>query len=640
MVFLGCFLTCVSPAIAEGASVLPTVEVRANAPLRVLPERLSELEAHVIIPSGDETESMPQWLNQAGAVVPLSTGGEGAPPQFLVRGQDPAQNRYFLEGIPLTDGEYNASSWDWVPPGSVDSVEFFPGGVPVHLGGDGLGAGVHLKVFGGQGADDWVEVTGGDLGYGKIQTSLKSRSLKMGARLLRSQEDFLFFDDNGTSFNPADDGFQRRENNSISQVSVLPQWNLFDGPGFQLNALSLTGWKRVQVPGSVNQSDSGVFEETFQVLGLVGEGQNLNSDWKAFSYFRGQWQNLEMANNLAAKFPVEGSQSLSFGAGAEFLPRWQFAEPWFGVRVEKESFRGGLVTGQNFSHSRWSIPLGASLAFPWGVNKVQTAFQLQQFVYDQGDDFTLVSPRVSLGGPVSERTRWRVSSGYYHRAPSMRERYGTPNGLSPSRELRPEHAYKIEAGVDWSDWPRGKWQTKGSFTYSVQWAEDLITYLRNSQNSQVATNVGVAELHHLGGKLSTDWKETWRSTVSLGWLHTRNRSEVRAWQGKSLPHRPIFQASLQTEYRLGDWVFGYEFSWLGPAFVDLYNQRRRGGLGFHSLRLGWTGWGQLSLELRNLTDVQTAHGDLGAFQTVENNSGYPGYPAPGRRWFLNWRWKI
>jgi outer membrane cobalamin receptor len=52
-------------------------------------------------------ESLGDKLRVIPSIDVRESGGEGATPNLFIRGQDPKQTRFFLEGFPLADAEFN-----------------------------------------------------------------------------------------------------------------------------------------------------------------------------------------------------------------------------------------------------------------------------------------------------------------------------------------------------------------------------------------------------------------------------------------------------------------------------------------------------------------------------------------------------
>src|SRR5205823_11082804 len=103
-----------------------------------------------------------------------------------------------------------------------------------------------------------------------------------------------------------------------------------------------------------------------------------------------------------------------------------------------------------------------------------------------------------------------------------------------------------------------------------------------------------------------------------------------------------YQADVLVSYVRPRWSVSYELVVYGPMYWDLANAKQLSAIAQHNVRAMWDSKsvGSFGIELDNLTDVITAPSSAGAFETIDNSTGYFGYPAPGRRWYVSWRYEL
>ncbi len=125
-------------------------------------------------------------------------------------------------------------------------------------------------------------------------------------------------------------------------------------------------------------------------------------------------------------------------------------------------------------------------------------------------------------------------------------------------------------------------------------------------------------------------------------MMAQNQSPVAYWVGRELPYRPRWRGEGRLGWSSGHFRLGYQLTVWGELYEDLVNSKRRQSVIEHGAQAAWDSatWGDWQLEAANLGDVLTVDAAVGAFRTVENTTGYLGYPGPGRRLYLSWRYPL
>lgn len=643
MVSLVLSLTFMSLALATGAPVVEVApEVRVigrRSPWPRSPE-LGETGHESVVADTAKVSGISQAVSQLPSVAVRRSGGEGAEPQFLIRGQDPQENRYFLEGVPLTDAEYQSSQLSAVPLEALTRIEVFPAGPPVALASDGVGGALHFRLA-TDGVSDQVRMRAGAYGLREAAASVPVLGpVRLTARALLSDEDFVYFDDNGTPFNPDDDRLERRAHNRFRRLSLLPMIT-----GNRWSAFSLTSLAATEVPGPLALPSTADLRQGFQVVGVKGSAPlETNGEWTGQGWFRGDWQKLtDQQRTLSTNYSLDRSTSLGVGGRSKW--EWNGAGLRWGVTtgLAWEGFQVSGAEGYAASRGRWQGTLGAQGERRWGTfvltPGVLTA--ISHFPAASTRNFTSASPRLGWTWHVTHGVRLRGAASRHFRVPALAELHGSPSGLDPNGNLQPEIADKAEVGFDTDGkTPLGK--GKISYTASAVWARDLVTYLPNAQWSRVAVNIGRSRVFTQELGADTELPLGFSLGGNAVWMTTENQSAVAYWQGKELPYRPRWRGETRVGWRSGKFRLGYQATVWGELYEDLVNAKRREALVEHGLEaaLETSSWGDWRVEAANLGDVLTVDSAVGAFRTVENTTGYLGYPAPGRRIYFSWRYAL
>jgi vitamin B12 transporter len=653
------FFSC--PLFAEDPPTItevPTIQVIGRRPVKRSPEA-SEFFGDVIDVSERKETSLGQLLKLSPALQMQSAGGEGNSPTFLIRGQDAIENRYFLEGIPLTGAEYNSANLSLVPLESLSEVEIFPQGSPVTFAEDGLGGAVNFRLEPLQSTSHPLFFSSRVGSYEFVRAFAKATlsnpfPARVGVEYTRSKEDFVYFNDNGTPFNFDDDEIARREHNQFRKITLVPQIKLFENETQHLQLFNLTSWSEIQIPGAIVAETRGTLQELSALSALLYDNELSSvTKLKANVYVR------RATETLAEEAP---SASLSPGStsdwqwGARFGFHWQPQSLYSGEAVTGatwEQFRNQLTgLSENAANERLVIPLGVSTSLSplqddLTVKPACLADYNHYALNTKGAsdrDYFLVSPRLTVSGRPVSFGQWRVSVGSFNRAPSMYELFGDPAGTVPSPGLTYEKALKGELGTDLSFRKLGG--PFKDFRLSYSWyasrAHDLITFVQNSQQSQVATNIGESFLqgHELSLELTTAMAVNFRASAAL--MKSINLSDRNYENGKSLPYRPPYSTRMEVAFEGSPITVSYILSITGPFFTETANLQELSSVVDHSAMIGWDTKriGTFLLEGRNLGDVITASANYGSLQTTDNTTGIPGYPAPGRRVYLSWKYEL
>lgn len=633
--------------------IAPDIIVKGRRP----GDPVAEMPGHELAPGSSPSGNLAEVLRQDPAIAVREVGGRGAH-WVSIRGEAPNQTRVFIEGVPLTDSAYQRSPLELISAEFLDRVRVYPTAVPVRLLDDGYGGAIELSR---QPAADsaWkAGVRGGSLGFlrGNVAAPLGTDGA-LFAEAMRSQENFRYYNDNGTLYQTADDAVAVREHNGYWRATLFPwkEWNT--SRISRLKAFSLLSAGETDLPGSTQSPQYLSLSQWYALAGL-SEERRIGERARLRTSLYGRWQREDFRGDLPASLWIpQSTTGLTLGLRSAAEGRLGENGEWgLASGLHYEVFSPEL-TGLSPSRQR-KLQLPVGLSFQWRVARPVTLTpsllaHAHFFNADADPRFQtttsgsgvrdralfLLSPR--LGTQWEESGfggvhRLHLSGGRYQRVPSLLELYGTAWGLSPNPELEAEQAWKAE--MEWSSrWKWVQWQ----YAVFVSYSENLIAVVANSPQTRMAVNVGEAVI--LGNEAALTLKSSpgffGRGSMSL--LRTRNLTPSLSQYQKELPSRPS-RLRAEAGWDNGWLSAGYAIDWAASHYVDLSNSTQMGATSEHSLQAGLRprGWGSFSIEIKNLWDELSVPAQVGPNAVTEVASQWSGYPAPGRRFYISWRYQI
>jgi hypothetical protein len=274
------FLFCL-PIWAEKISEEAQVPTKIDIWGGVVPSASGskEYKGQVLSPNVRETTRLSDVLETSPSLIPKNSGGDNSTPSYLIRGQDSIQNRFFFEGIPLTDAEFNQNLLSGLPLESLSSLNVYPEGVPLFLAQDGLSGAINFRLHEISLRDKTlVSLRAGSFGNLRVfgRTQELSKKVRVSVEAARSQENFSYLDDNGTPFNPQDDKFAVRENNQFQRLSLIPHFNLYESKAHKVDSFHWWLLNKSEVPGSVSSPLKANYVQLSGVGGIHGTGVHVD----------------------------------------------------------------------------------------------------------------------------------------------------------------------------------------------------------------------------------------------------------------------------------------------------------------------------------------------------------------------------
>lgn len=642
----------ISENTQEQKTLIP-IEVRAKKETSKS-TGVSEGEVQTLEVDSKLAPSLTQVLQSASSVFVRDSGTVGAP-QIILRAQDPGETRYFLEGVPLTDAQFNSDAVANLPFYSVSRIDLYPDGVPVGLVSDGLGGAIDFHLF--EHVPSNVGFKSGSFGYFELngKSSLGSSESNVVLNVVKSDENFNYYDDGGTPLNSSSGTFKKRDHNRYFRLGVVPHFFFFRSSRFSLKYFGLNSYRELEIPGPISLPMNGSLQGFFHLSALSSETwlspyiKNKSLFFAKLNFEKYQGENKTKAVSASSS---NDSFDKAFGLRNQLL-LYQL----FPVRLEQtiaanyEIYRVTSVgpSSQTQSNERWDVPISLAANIPAYQWEFKPAVVGQTIVYQGRSEkkYLLAAPRLGIEHKDSlgiKNLKFESALGMFYRAPSMMELNGSAFGISASPELLPERSYKFSAGAGFECNFIESWLTdlKVSYIYSTAFSRDLIAYLQNSQNSQSATNVGQSVVQSHEMNLDLKFIRNTFSQTGIVLLSTQNKSDLPYYYGKQIPNRPSFRLMEKLGYQSGLFGVAYQLQWVGERYWDLANKKKMGSIADHGISVNYSpkGWGVWSFDMLNIFDTVTAYSLVSGLQTVDSTTGYLGYPAPGRRIYLSWHYDV
>ena len=642
---------------------LPPLQIRARRPtraetLQLLPGQVSVLDLESFRTGIFNTAAL---LDRLPGLTVRHYGDVAGYATASIRGASATHVRLYLDGVPLGRAGFGVTNLAELPFASLDRVEVYRGFAPPGLPGSAPGGAIQLvtpRLDPKAPPKSAFLAAAGSFGTSRIGWNGEAplgvhwRGLFV-VDALRSDGDFDFLDDHGTSWQTADDQMTARRNNAVRHDEALAKVGRVLGADGRLEFLHQWVRREQGVPGYTHNQSA--HAQTGSTHHLTSAALSTPALWHGRSHSRAQlffdWRrdtftDLQGEIGLAQQDNRDVSQAV--GAHLETslrLPAWQRLAlyldgrresfmPWRGFKQQRTDPEQRLGPEQERRTLETSLDgewvLGGGRARAQGV--LRWSQEDDRFVGDLRNPYstrparagvtTWVEPRAGLRFRLLSSLHLEGSAGRYHRSPSFLELFGDGGSIAGSSDLVAESGTNRDLSLDFArDFRVLRAGVEAAhFRNEV---EDLITYVQQSQRVFVARNIGAASME--GEEYS------WRLAANAAaprWLVEGNYTRLRAedlgpgiYAGKALPGRPQHQLYTRLALRFGALSFGYDYQHLGRNYLDRWNRELVERRDLHGLDLGLQSRRlQLRLAVRNLTDDTTRD--------------VAGFPVPGRTFSL------
>jgi len=612
--------------------------------------------------------TVPDLLAQAVGLHVRALGGAGSYATASIRGSTAEQVNVYVDGVLMNHAAGGGIDLSGLPADQIETIEVYRGVTPAWLEGSAIGGAISIRTREG------TQTPGGSgeasLSYGSYDTAQAAASGSWSGvgpgRALdtlvsfsgdTTQGDFVFYDDNGTDFDGADDGYEERVNNASWRADLLGRVGARLASGARLELEGDVARRRQGVPGVDAAQSETARSETEATWARAGWSHHGLLDGRlraeaGLSWSQARHAFIDRAGDVTGGASTEARDTLT-AVGPSAVLRWrpradgsvrhhvtvlgswrlETAErldevlpqedrgdaartTWQASLEDEIQLAGGRVA--LVPSLRW-LAASSRLDAPPGVPVPETP----------GADDAAWTGRLGVAWRPAPAWTARANVGRFHRLPSFTELFGNQGAIRPSIGLAPEQGLNADLGASWERTGRGSLRrlaVEGALF--VARADDLIQLVQTSQSQVTARNTGRADIGGAELSVTTALANGLGGNLNYTWQHAVDRSG-RFTDGSDLPGRPRHELSAGARLARPWGRLFYEFTWIGPYFVDAAaaaldaSGSDTGDLqipGRYLHDVGYTGtlghrW-EYTIEVDNVADIRTV--DLVR------------YPLPGR----------
>jgi iron complex outermembrane receptor protein len=630
----------------------------------------------------DDHPATASVADAVGATVGAQTrslGGLGAFASVSVRGASPGHTVVSIDGVPLARLAAVTTDLGRFALDAFGEVELYRGGVPVELGGAGVGGALNLVTRLGRGVNgERVRASIGVGSFGARHLRLHYGDAHADGRVLSSTTigyqgatgDYSYFYDGGTPLNANDDGYQIRRNNGFDQVDAATRVGAADrgaAGGLRL------AYKHQGLPGSTAAPATIASLGTFDAIADGRfEARAGAATTRELGYVLVERQRLrDPIGELGLGAQDRGYLTLSGGATSTWIVPLGLHRATAGGELRADRFtdadrsgaRGDLIGTRVGGAALASVdvvldPARSIVITPsFRIDAVRTAptpmtTGPNALVPIATRRDVVPSPRVTARANVVDDVAVKGSAGWYVRLPTLLELFGDRGAILGSPDLLPERGPSGDFGVVWAparalgDVDRVIVEADAFATR----AHDTIAFITSA--GFVSRALNIADSQTYGGELVMSGRVA--RTVSVTANYTRLVTEQIAadvsYDGKALPRQPghVVYARADVARRAFDrrasvWLDG---SWQSETYLDRANLQRvpARALAGTGARIELVAGIAIAIAIENLADVRIEQlplmppprPDLTHTPTALADVG--GFPLPGRSFYLSLDW--
>ena len=591
--------------------------------------------------------TLAQVLGREAGTQIRQSGGLGSYSSATLRGSSSDQVMVYLDGLLLNDasgGGFNLSNIELM---QAEAIEIYRGATPVQLNTASLGGAINIRSKTLSGAP-YLRAT---LEAGSFKTQRMGLLAKGGIGPLdtlislsvrRSDNDFPFRNDHGTSFNANDDFDDHRNNSEVDQSALLLKLGRVLTPTARQD-LSLQYFiKNQNIPDWKNSRSNNAALDTRTVRLQFNHRMDigLKSPWNTrlgfnISHGSEEYSDLQSRIGLGRQHDLwtrnifglnsyweKVFDSRTFALSADLRQENYHSDDLLNIKPDSQAKRNLLT-----------LALQESLFFQEDQWLVTAALRYQQF----DDTFKIINTTItenSLHGDFTHRQanpqlgvkyqltpQLSLSSniGRYDRVPSFFELFGDRGLFIGNDELKPESGTNIDLGLDWHSDKAGALLSHPSARISLFYSDvnDAISRVYNARGIGKSVNIEGARIYGLEWDIRSNFYRQLQIQFKGTRQNAENRNPIPAFSGKQLPGQAQQSFSLYLDYQLKNLHFYYEFLSKTQRFYDTANLLPAADQSIHNLGVKYrTKHSELSLAFNNITD--------------DIYEDFNGFPKPGR----------
>lgn len=525
---------------------LPTVELISARPWR----------PSAGITTWDSTALARRSVPDVAELLRLESGafvrsyGLGSLATATIRGASSSQVKILWNGLPIENPMLGLLDLSQLPTGFFDAVRLDGGGHSESVGSGAIGATLELDQEVETEVNTYgIGIDGGALGlvagrgYGYFVSQNKKWHARSRVEILRSENDFCYFD-------PREERYRRQEHAALRREAVSQ--SLTYRP--HANArLTLRVWAQRQEKDIPARA-----------------GQRVAASDQADAFVRTSLHYEDERTRVATGWFSESIDFRDERSGLRALTRFQkipleVERQWFakGALVLRAGLSGQFTTAEAGAYggweSQWQLSPFAHLTGDWDGWRWRASGRLEQV----DGRVRAFSPAVILSRELGQGWSLAGRVGRDFRLPALNDRFWQPGG---NPELRPESGWGQSLDLSYTP------ATSHSITLGayhrllrdwIQWAPNPESGFWQARNLTRVRSWG-AQLRWRGKRRLGDWDFGYRAGVD--YVRNQNQVEIqipRLLAGEQLPHTPRWTAFGRLEISRGNWWLAYAQNLVG-----------------------------------------------------------------------------
>ncbi|RMF92118.1 MAG: TonB-dependent receptor [Candidatus Schekmanbacteria bacterium] len=656
--FFSLLITALKAEGGEKSTNIGTIKVTAKREIKQ--EAIVEYPtSYVTVIDGKKIEkqfrSVPEAISDEVGVRVNKLGGLGSFSTISIRGSSSDQVVVLLDGIPINEARGGGVDISEIPLFNIDSIEIYRGNSPLRFGQSGIGGIVNIKTQIPENENTFKS----SFSYGSFETyrysyfvthSFKKTKLLIGIDYSKSDNDFDFFDDNGTIFTSEDDRWTHRKNNRFRSLNILSRIEKEITSNFSISFYNNLTRTFKGVPGiSAYQSEKASLRNLMNISRITFKANHFPH--KMFTLKLTLYNTYEVSKfkdklgEIGIGFQDNRNETNSIGARLNLEGTlFEYLDTNFLIEERYERFKpeDKLATSKSGNSYRRTLTLGTEENFNLLSNRLMlTAAVKSDMINDKSSDNSpfFFADKLRFKREYSEYTTYqtgfkfspiswitvRGNVGKYYRIPSFFELFGDRGGVIGNPNLLAETGKNRDIGIRiekiFTDNPFLKKFYLESVYFDNE-VKNLILFIQNSQRTSKPENIGKARIKGAEFSLGLNLTDYIEASANYTKLDARDKSRIPAYKSKFLPGRPkkefTYRVRIFNEY--GE--IYYNLTKIEKNFLDRANLKPTRDREIHnigaSIFFGKTF--TINFEAKNLND--------------SNVSDVNGYPIPGQSFFI------
>lgn len=645
-------------AVAEEAARPEPVEAVDLGEVVVRSEREASRDrtsaATVIVPEEDAplATTTVQLLEQTVGVHVKRFGGVDDFSALSLRGSTPSQVQIYLDDVPLVTAQGTLTDLNLIPMSALDSVEVYRGGAPGTLPDSAVGGVVMLISKDRPDEFEWNI----NAGYGSFQTfragvsqaqPIGNFSYRFAYDYFRSEGDFTYLDNNGTTFNTNDDREVKRQNNAFVQNALFAKF-AYDHPhGWRIEFIDSFFNKGQGIPGLGSRQSLDAHLTTWRNIAAINAEvphmgtEHLDGTFNAFFDY-GNSQFDDPLGEIGLGPQANDDDTYRFGEMAKLAYRWGSHQLISGMVAHRSEYyvphvtQGAMTAGSRSDRHSINVGLEDEI-YLWGERLVVVpSVRLENVFNHLRDDTTnfsndssdhQLSAKLGVKLKIVGGLSFRGNAYRGFRQPTFTELFGDRGALVGNPDLVPEEAINLDAGLVYrfedNGWLEG---ARVEATYFRNDIDNLIQFLQTSQFNAKAFNLSHAVINGVELVARATFLDRLSVATNYTWQRAKDVSSNQTTAGKFLPGRPQHELGAMLIWR-ERWHDAFstsltaEYHYMSDMFLDTQNLLEVKDRSIITAGLGMTFFDRVTARFtaRNISNDQTVDA--------------VGYPLPGRSYW-------